>query len=137
MRDIIIAADHAGFKLKQQLIEYLKGYQITDLGCFNDTSVDYPDYAKKLSSNLNDQQIGVLICGSGIGMSICANRFSHIRAALCMNPEIAKLAREHNNANVLVLGARFIDLSTAIECLENFLNTPFEGGKHQIRVKKL
>lgn len=137
MRDIVIAADHAGFQLKQQLIEYLKDHQVTDLGCFSETAVDYPDYAKKLAAEISSSKMGILICGSGIGMSISANRLNNIRAALCMNEELAKLAREHNDANVLVLGARFTDLDTAKKCLDNFLNTPFNAGKHQQRVEKL
>lgn len=134
---IVIASDHAGFELKQVITQFLKdaNQEFIDLGCDNAESVDYPDYAYKLVSNLTDK--GILICGSGIGMSIAANRFSHIRAALCSSPEMAKLSREHNDANILVLGARIINQNTALECLKVFMNTPFKAGHHQIRVDKL
>lgn len=136
---IIIANDHAGLKLKTEVIKYLKkhNFKIIDVGCFTEESVDYPDYAKQLCLNKLDHQIGVLICGTGIGMSISANRFPYIRAALCTTTEFAKLAREHNDANVLVLGARYIDFKPAIEIVDVFLNTDFLSGKHQTRIDKL
>ncbi len=135
---ITIASDHAGFNLKEQIIEYLENtdYKTEDMGCFSEESVDYPDYAEKLCKNLKNK-IGILICGSGIGMSIYANRFSNIRAALCLNEEMAILSRQHNNANILVLGARIIEPNIAIKCVDNFLTTNFLGGKHQTRVDKL
>lgn len=134
---LLIASDHAGFELKQVITQFLKdnNYEFFDLGCNNTDAVDYPDYAYKLASKITDKAI--LICGSGIGMSIAANRFSHIRAALCINPDMAKLARKHNDANVLVLGARITDQNIALECVKVFMNTEFKSGHHQIRVDKL
>ncbi len=138
---IAIASDHAGFELKEQLISYLeqKKYQIIDLGCSSKDSVDYPDYANKLVDSLKEQQVlrGILICGTGIGMSVAANRFNHIRAALCTNSLMAKFAREHNDANVLVLGARIIDQQTALDCVKSFLSTEFTETRHQLRIDKL
>lgn len=139
---IIIACDHAGVNLKDYLIDYLKknAIEFIDLGCYNETSVDYPDYAQKLVKEMkvNPLLTGVLICGTGVGMSISANRFKHIRAALCMIPEMAKLAREHNNANVLVLGARLISRQNALKCLNTFLSTEFSNDdRHLNRINKL
>ena len=139
MNKVLIASDHAGFKLKQILIEELQG-EITfeDLGPFSENSVDYPDYAKKLSKriDLKNDLVGVLICGSGIGMSIVANRFKNVRAALCMDYKMSILARQHNNANILVLGSRLISEQEAIKCLLVFLKTNYEGGRHQARLDK-
>ena len=139
MNEILIASDHAGFKLKQILIEELQ-CEITfeDLGPFSENSVDYPDYAKKLSKkiDLKNDLFGVLICGSGIGMSMVANRFKNVRAALCMNNKMSILARQHNNANILVLGSRLISEQEAIKCLLVFLKTNYEGGRHQARLDK-
>lgn len=139
MSKILIASDHAGFKLKTIIIEALekKNYQVFDLGCNDETSVDYPEYAQKLCNAIDNKAKGILICGSGIGMSIAANRFANIRAALCTNKEMARLAIEHNNANVLVLGARIITDKVAFECLTEFLNSKFIGEKHQRRINKL
>ena len=139
MKKVLIASDHAGFKLKKILIEELQG-EITfeDLGPFSENSVDYPDYAKKLSKkiDLKNDLVGVLICGSGIGMSMVANRFKNVRAALCMNNKMSILARQHNNANILVLGSRLISEQEAIKCLLVFLKTNYEGGRHQARLDK-
>ena len=139
MNEILIASDHAGYKLKKILIQELQG-KITfeDLGPFSESSVDYPDYAKKLSKkiDLKNDLVGVLICGSGIGMSMVANRFKNVRAALCMNDKMSKLARQHNNANILVLGSRLISEQEAIKCLLVFLKTNYEGGRHQARLDK-
>ena len=138
MKDkIFIASDHAGFNLKKQII-YSKE-EFVDLGTNNEDKVDYPDFAENLALkvNSNDGSKGILICGSGIGMAIAANRFKGIRAGLAFNPEIAKLMREHNDANVLVLPGRFMDVHEALKCVENFLNSNFEGGRHQNRVNKL
>ncbi len=139
MNKVLIASDHAGFKLKKILIEELQG-KITfeDLGPFSESSVDYPDYAKKLSKkiDLKNDLVGVLICGSGIGMSMVANRFKNVRAALCMNNKMSILARQHNNANILVLGSRLISEQEAIKCLLVFLKTNYEGGRHQARLDK-
>ena len=139
MSKILIASDHAGYKLKKMLIEELQGeIKFEDLGTFSENSVDYPDYAKKLSKkiDLKNDLFGVLICGSGIGMSMVANRFKNVRAALCMNNKMSILARQHNNANILVLGSRLISEQEAIKCLLVFLKTKYEGGRHQARLDK-
>jgi len=135
---IFIASDHAGFDLKKQILNSLKA-NLIDLGADSDNSVDYPDYAKILVSKINSTKNskGILICGSGIGMSIAANRDKKIRAGLAFEPEIAKLMREHNDANVLVLPGRFMDIQDILKCIENFLTTNFEGGRHQNRINKL
>ena len=139
MNEILIASDHAGFKLKKILIQELQGeIKFDDLGPFSEDSVDYPDYARKLSKkiDLKKDLLGVLICGSGIGMSMVANRFKNVRAALCMNNKMSMLARQHNNANILVLGSRLISEQEAIKCLLVFLKTNYEGGRHQARLDK-
>lgn len=141
-KKIIIAADHAGCPLKQQLVDYLRSqdYEVLDFGTSDESvSVDYPDKAYLLAKGLYNHEgdVGILVCGSGIGMSIAINRYSFIRGALVCSPEMAKLARQHNNANVLVLGGRLTSFDTAKTCLDLFLTTPFEGGRHEIRVKKL
>ena len=139
MNKVLIASDHAGFKLKKILIEELQGeIKFEDLGPFSESSVDYPDYAIKLSKKINFKKdiFGVLICGSGIGMSMVANRFKNVRAALCMNNKMSILARQHNNANILVLGSRLISEQEAIKCLLVFLKTNYEGGRHQARLDK-
>jgi ribose 5-phosphate isomerase B len=138
-KKIILAADHAGFKLKQFLLNNMenKKFNLIDIGTYNESSVDYPDVANLLAKNISNGDIGILICGTGIGVSIAANRHRHIRAALCHNQEYAKLARQHNNANVLVLGARYINEQDALLILDIFLNTEFSGGRHAIRVAKL
>ena len=139
MNKVLIASDHAGFNLKKILIEELQGeIKFEDLGPFSENSVDYPDYAKKLSKkiDLKNDLVGVLICGSGIGMSMVANRFKNVRAALCMNNKMSILARQHNNANILVLGSRLISEQEAIKCLLVFLKTNYEGGRHQARLDK-
>ena len=136
---VLIASDHAGFKLKKILIQELQGeIKFEDLGPFSEDSVDYPDYARKLSKkiDLKNDLLGVLICGSGIGMSMVANRFKNVRAALCMNNKMSMLARQHNNANILVLGSRLISEQEAIKCLLVFLKTNYEGGRHQARLDK-
>lgn len=141
IKKIFIASDHAGFHLKDFLILELKnlGVNISDLGCSSaEKSVDYPDFAQRLAEKIkNNSDFGILICGSGIGMSIAANRFKHIRAALCHNAKSAKLARAHNNANVICLGERLISQKTALAAIKNFLNTNFEDGRHSKRVEKL
>ena len=135
---IYIAADHAGFKLKEEIIDFLKR-DIIDLGCFSEEAVDYPDYANKLCEAMRENSLsrGILICGSGIGMSIAANRHKHIRAALCSNADMVRLGREHNDSNVLVIGARIIEKEEAFTCVYEFLNAKFKGEKHQRRVDKL
>jgi len=135
---IFIASDHAGFDLKTQILNTVKA-NLIDLGANTEESVDYPDYAKKLVSKITttENSKGILICGSGIGMSIAANRDRNIRAGIAFVPEIAKLMREHNDANVLVLPGKFMNIQDVLKCIENFLTTNFAGGRHQNRVKKL
>lgn len=139
-KTIFIASDHAGLDLKNHLIEAFPELPFENLGTDSTASVDYPDFAEKLGlalkPRLNDS-IGLLICGSGQGMAIRANRFPFIRAALCWNTEVAKLAREHNNANVLVMGGRHTAEQDAEEILKVFLSTDFAGGRHQGRIDKL
>lgn len=138
---IYIASDHAGFDLKTALVNHIKslGLNVTDEGPFSAGSVDYPDYAQKIASRLDYDSLakGILICGTGIGMSIAANRYPHIRAALCQSGTEAELSRLHNDANVLCLGARIVSLEAAIHCVNTFLTTNFEGGRHKLRVEKL
>ena len=141
MKKIYIASDHAGFKLKQNIAKYFKKKKkkIYDLGPNSDHSVDYPDFAHKLAKNVskNKANFGILICGSGMGMSIAANRNKKIRAALCYSIKNTKLSRLHNDANIITLGSRLIDKKKAINLIKVFLNTNFEGGRHIMRVKKL
>jgi ribose 5-phosphate isomerase B len=135
-KQIVIACDHAGFGLKEYLIKQLQGYEIIDLGTNSADSVDYPDYAHQLASIVVSKHIqGILICGSGIGMSMAVNKHKDIRGALCFNPEMAKLSREHNDANVLILGARFTNENNALDILKTWLGTEFSGGRHQKRVQ--
>jgi ribose 5-phosphate isomerase B len=138
---IAFGADHAGFLLKKELMEWIKQYdhQVLDFGTYSEESVDYPDYAypaaEAVAAGIAD--FGVIICGTGIGVSITANKVTGIRAANCMTTEMAKLAREHNNANVITVGARLIDAETAKELILTFLETEFLGGRHMIRVEKI
>jgi ribose 5-phosphate isomerase B len=138
---IAIASDHAGVELKSILKEELAelGFEVLDLGTNDAQSVDYPDMADALAGALSDHRAsrGVLICGSGIGISMAANRHRHVRAAPCYDHLSARLAREHNDANVLALGARLIGIETARDCLRTFLSTAFEGGRHERRVQKM
>jgi ribose 5-phosphate isomerase B len=140
-KTLAIASDHAGFALKEILKPEAKklGYNVLDLGTNSTESVDYPDFGSMLAENVasGKAQFGVAICGSGIGISIAANRNPNIRAALCHNAETAILSRQHNDANILALGARIVDEQTAKDCLKAFLNTEFEGGRHQRRIDKL
>ncbi len=136
---ILIASDHAGFVLKKFLIEELQ-FEVVDLGCKSaEKSVDYPDYANRLCKKITKKNPfrGILICGSGIGISIAANRFKNIRAALCHNVKSAKLARAHNDANVLCLGARVVSNKSALSIVKAFFSTEFEGARHAARVAKL
>ena len=137
-KKIFIASDHAGYPLKQNLINEFSDLLI-NLGTESEESVDYPDFAHALTSKINSSpdSLGILICGSGVGMSIAANRDPNIRAGLVHNAELAKLIKQHNNANVLVLPGRFIDVQEAIKCVENFLNTEFESGRHKKRIDKI
>jgi ribose 5-phosphate isomerase B len=138
---IAIASDHAGFEVKEAIKKNLRdaGCEIADLGTEGPESVDYPDFADAVAAALADGTAarGVLICGTGIGISIAANRYRHVRAARCCDVTDARLAREHNDANVLVLGSRTIGSETATDCLRVFLETAFEGGRHQRRVDKM
>ena len=135
---IFIASDHAGYDLKNSLVSHFKDL-FDDLGAQNENAVDYPDYAHKLVKKINeiDNSKGVLICGSGNGMSITANRDPNIRAGLAFNSKVAELVRQHNDANILVLPGRFIDVQEAIKCVDNFINTNFEGGRHKKRIEKI
>lgn len=135
---ILISSDHAGYDLKNYIIHHLekKKFKVIDLGPFNANSVDYPDFAKKLSKKITDKKYGILICGSGIGMSIMANRYKKIRASLVYSSNTAKLAREHNNANVLILGSRSINKDLAIKIVNIFFKTRFLKGRHLRRVNK-
>ena len=137
--EILIASDHRGFEFKQQIIKFLETQNqiVYDFGTSGTQSVDYPDYAHKLSRELKSNQFGILICGSGIGMSIAANRHKNIRAALCRNKIDAELSRKHNNANVIVLGSDNTDVTDAIKIVDKFLNTKFEQGRHAERVNKI
>jgi ribose 5-phosphate isomerase B len=138
---VVLASDHAGVELKQQLRAVIesRGLEVLDLGADDTGSVDYPDKADALAAALADGRAGrgVLVCGTGIGISIAANRHRHVRAALCHDVTTARLARQHNDANVLALGARIVGAGVARECLEAFLDTPFEGGRHALRIRKL
>jgi ribose 5-phosphate isomerase B len=138
---IAIASDHAGFDLKQALVEEIAGLGFTalDLGAHSRDSVDYPDFADAMAAALADGRArrGLLICGTGIGIGIAANRHRHVRAATCHDVTSATLARRHNNANVLALGARLIGVEVARDCLATFLATAYEGGRHDRRVAKM
>lgn len=138
---IPIASDHAGFEMKEKLKVRLEsmGYEVQDLGTNSAASTDYPDYAHALASEVEGGKAkrGVLLCGTGLGMAYAANRHAHVRAAVAWTPEIAELARKHNDANVLAMPARFVSESDAEAILDKFLNTPFEGGRHQPRVDKI
>ena len=137
--EILIGADHAGFELKNKIKKYFqKSYDFRDVGTFSEKSVDYPDFANELCKRKIDEKLkfGVLICGSGLGMSMVANRHKNIRAALCLNEEMAKLSRQHNDANILVLGSRLISCEEAIKCFNMFFKSKFEGNRHQARLDK-
>ncbi len=138
---VAIASDHGGFALKKHLVVFLgkNGHQVVDHGCPDEASVDYPDYAALVVQDIlaKKADFGILVCGTGIGMSIAANRHAGIRAALVHREEYAKLAREHNDANIICLGGRFLAAAEAERLVTVFLSTPFEGGRHERRVKKL
>ena len=141
MEKIVIASDHGGFDLKENIIAFLlkKGLEIDNLGAHSTDSVDYPDYGIKLAQAITDKKFvrGILICGTGVGMSIVVNRFPGIRGTLCSDVYTAKMCREHNDSNVLIMGGRVIEVSLAIEILETWLNTESEGGRHQRRLDKI
>jgi ribose 5-phosphate isomerase B len=140
IKNIVIASDHAGFSLKESIKKELKkrNFKILDLGTKNENnSVDYPIYAKKLAKKINSKNYGILVCGSGIGMSIASNRFKNVRSALANSINASKLSRQHNNANVICLGSRVTSKKIATQCVLSFLSTEFEGGRHSRRVKLL
>ncbi len=138
---IAIGSDHGGFDLKEILLTYLKekGYDVKDFGCYDKESVDYPDIAHKVCLSITDGQceLGVLVCTTGIGMSMCANKHKGIRAAQCADPHSAKMTRKHNDANVITLGGEIIEPELAKQIIDAFLNSEFEGGRHQRRVEKM
>ena len=141
MKKIFISSDHAGYKLKELIKLKLnkKKFKYTDLGPKNDNRVDYPDYAHKVAKKvkINKDYLGILVCGSGIGMNIVANRHKNIRAAQCFNLKSTKLSRLHNDANIITLGSRLLTKKNALNCVSVFLNTKFEGGRHTKRIKKI
>ena len=141
VKTIAIAADHGGVELKTAIISALKdrGIEVLDFGTNGSDSVDYPDYAQAVAKSIIDGQseAGILVCGSGIGMSIAANRFPEVRAALAHDRLSAELCRQHNNANVLCLGARIVGDAKALDCVDAFISTEFEGGRHALRVAKM
>ena len=141
MKKIFISSDHAGFKLKENIKMYLerKKYKYFDLGPENDNSVDYPDFAHKVAKKvkLNKNNVGILVCGSGTGMNIAANKHKNVRAAQCFNLKSTKLSRLHNDANVITLGERLTNKSLAMKCVNTFLKTDFEGGRHLKRVRRI
>lgn len=141
VKTVGVACDHAGFPLKKFVIQYLEehGYEYKDYGTYSDASVDYPDFAHALAEGIENGDVypGIAICGSGEGMAICLNKHQGVRAGLCWMPEVAQLARQHNDANVIVLPGRFMDNKTAENVLNKFFAHPFEGGRHERRVEKI
>ena len=141
MQTIPIGSDHAGFQYKQAIVQYLEenGYSVKDVGPFSEDSVDYPDFAHPVAKAVNDGdfELGILICGSGEGVCMTANKHQNVRAALVWNSDIAKLSRQHNNANIICLPARFISEQQAIQFVDLFLTTAFEAGRHERRVNKI
>lgn len=140
-KKVCIASDHAGYKLKENIKDFLikKNVSIFDLGPMNENSVDYPDYAKKVSNRVkvNRSDVGILVCGSGTGMAISANKTKGIRAAVCYNAQSTRLSRLHNNANIIAIGSRLTKKTIALKLVSIFLNTKFESGRHLRRVKKI
>ena len=140
MKKIAIACDHAGFEYKEIIKKHLEGkFEVEDFGTFSLDSVDYPDFVHPAADSIEQgrNELGILICGSGEGVAITANKHQKIRCALCWMPELASLARQHNDANMIALPARFIASQLATDIVDTFLNTPFEGGRHQNRVEKI
>jgi ribose 5-phosphate isomerase B len=140
-KTIGIGSDHAGFYLKEQILKYLvdSGYLPVDFGCYSQDSVDYPDYAHLVANSISkgDLEFGILICGSGQGVCMTANKHNNVRASICWNSEISSLARQHNDSNIICLPARFLNYEQVIDILKTFLNTEFEGGRHSKRVSKI
>ena len=141
MKKIFISSDHAGYKLKEAIKKYLlsKKLPFQDLGPNNNTRVDYPDFAHKVAKKvkISKNNVGILVCGSGMGMNIAANRHKNIRAAQCFNLKSTKLSRLHNDANIITLGSRLLTKKNALSCIGVFLNTKFEGGRHSKRIRKI
>jgi ribose 5-phosphate isomerase B len=141
LKKIFLSSDHAGFKLKELIKTYLnkKNIKFFDLGPQNDEQVDYPDFAHKVAKKVktSSNHVGILVCGSGMGMNITANRHKNIRAAQCYNLKSTKLSRLHNDANIITLGSRLLTSKNALNCLNIFLNTKFEGGRHAKRIRKI
>jgi len=141
LRKIFLSSDHAGYKLKELIKLYLikKKLKFSDLGPNSNSKVDYPDYAHKVAKKVktNQKNVGILVCGSGMGMNIAANRHKNIRAAQCFNLKSTKLSRLHNDANIITLGSRLLSKKLALSCVIAFLNTKFEGGRHLKRIKKI
>jgi ribose 5-phosphate isomerase B len=141
LKKIFISSDHAGYKLKEDIKVYLKkgNYNFTDLGPINDNRVDYPDFAHKVAKKvkINRNHLGILVCGSGMGMNIAANRHKNIRAAQCFNLKSTKLSRLHNDANIITLGSRLLKKKNVMNMINVFLKTKFEGGRHVKRIKKI
>lgn len=140
-RPVVIGSDHAGYEYKTVIADLLhhKGLQVKDFGTFGNASVDYPDFAHPVAAAVENGEAacGILICGSGNGVAITANKYQNVRAAICWQPELAQLAREHNNANIICIPARFVATPAAEEMVNVFLNTKFEGGRHERRVEKI
>jgi ribose 5-phosphate isomerase B len=138
---IAIGSDHAGFDYKEHLRQKFteQGFELTDFGAYSTDSADYPDFAHPVAQSVEDGKadFGILVCGSGNGVCITANKHKGVRAALCWNNDLAALARQHNNANVICIPARFVDMETAVSMAQTFLRTEFEGGRHQRRVEKI
>ena len=137
---IPIGCDHAGYQLKQKVIAHLKdkGIEVEDYGCHSEDSIDYPDFGHPVANHVEQNGgLGIVICGSGNGINMTVNKHQDIRSALCWSTEIAQLAREHNNANIIALPARFVSAELAIEMIDTFLSTDFEGGRHERRVNKI
>jgi ribose 5-phosphate isomerase B len=141
---ISIGSDHAGFEIKEIIKSYLQNQtdhkiDLNDFGCYSEDRVDYPDFAHLVAGQIseNKSDLGILVCGSGNGISMAANKWSGIRCALCWNPKISKMARLHNDANILSLPGRYISEEDAIDCVKEFLNTSFEGGRHSDRIQKI
>ena len=138
---IVIGCDHAGFELKSKIINHLleKGFDVEDMGCYSEDSIDYADYAHPVASKVEDNSdvTGILICGSGNGINMTANKHQGVRSALCWTPEISKLARQHNDANILTLPGRFVSEELALEIVDVFFSTEFEGGRHLNRINKI
>ena len=141
MKKIFISSDHAGFELKETIKTYLSKKKLSyqDMGPYSDDRVDYPDFAHKVARKVktNKKNVGILVCGSGMGMNIAANKHKNIRAAQCFNLKSTKLSRLHNDANIITLGSRLLTKKNALNCVSIFLNTKFEGGRHSKRIKKI